>query len=113
MKAHRGFESLPLRQLALERGEAWQKDEFVNEKLIHFAIWAAVILAVFGYLWWQGQIKSLSLYVQETMVELKKCSWPSWVELRGSTLLIIVTVAALSVFIIVVDTILRTIFIHH
>ena len=69
-------------------------------------------MVVFGYLWWQGQLKNLSLFIQETREELKKCSWPSWVELRGSTLLIIVTVAGLSAYVMVVDLILRTIFIH-
>jgi preprotein translocase subunit SecE len=79
---------------------------------IHIAVWAAVIVAVFGYLWWQGQIKALSIFVQETREELKKCSWPSWVELRGSTVLIIVTVAMLGLFVVVVDRILFTVFIH-
>ena len=69
------------------------------------------IVAVFGYLWWQGQIKNLTVYVQETREELKKCSWPSWAELRGSTLLIIVMVALLGLFVFVVDMILKKIFI--
>ena len=79
---------------------------------IHFAIWAVVIVALFGYLWWQGQIKRLAVYVQETREELKKCSWPSWVELRGSTVLIITTVALLGLFVVIVDRILFVIFIH-
>ena len=79
---------------------------------IHIAGWAAVIVAVFGYLWWQGQIKALSIFVQETREELKKCSWPSWVELRGSTVLIIVSVAALGVYVFVIDQVLLAIFIR-
>ena len=79
---------------------------------IHFAIWAVVIVALFGYLWWQGQIKRLAVYVQETREELKKCSWPTWVELRGSTLLIITMVALLGIFVFIVDHILFAIFIH-
>ena len=71
-----------------------------------------VIVALFGYLWWQGQIKRLAVYVQETREELKKCSWPSWVELRGSTVLIITTVALLGLFVVIVDRILFVIFIH-
>ena len=78
---------------------------------IHIGIWAAVIGAVFGYLWWQGQIQRLAVYVQETREELKKCSWPSWEELKGSTALIIIAVGLLSAFIMVVDRILFTIFI--
>ena len=71
-----------------------------------------VIGSVFGYLWWQGQIQRLAVYVQETLEELKKCSWPTWLELRGSTVLIIVTVLLLGVFVVAVDTILFKIFIH-
>jgi len=75
-------------------------------------IWAAVIGGVFFYLWWQGQIQRLAVYVQETREELKKCSWPSWIELRGSTILIIVTVALLGLFVVIVDRILFTICIY-
>ena len=62
-----------------------------------------VIGAVFGYLWWQGQIQRLAVYVAETREELKKCAWPSWEELKGSTALIIIMVALLGGYIVVVD----------
>ena len=78
----------------------------------HIAIWAVVIGAAFGYLWWQGQIQRLAVYVQETREELKKCSWPSWEELKGSTALIGIMILMLSAFIFVVDTILFKIFIR-
>ncbi len=78
---------------------------------IHIGIWAVVIGSIFGYLWWQGQVQRLAVYVQETREELKKCSWPSWDELKGSTALIIIAVGLLSAFIMVVDRILFTIFI--
>ena len=70
------------------------------------AIWAVVIGAVFGYLWWQGQIQRLSVYVGETREELKKCSWPSWIELKGSTVLISICVGLLGLFTYVTDQIL-------
>jgi preprotein translocase SecE subunit len=78
----------------------------------HIAIWAAIILAVFGYLWWQGQIKRLAGYIVETREELKKCAWPTWEELKGSTALIIIMIALLSVFVVVIDRILFTVFIR-
>jgi len=84
----------------------------VNNSWIEIIVWAVAIGIVFGLLWWQGQIQRLSLYVRETREELNKCSWPSWIELRGSTVLIIATVAVLGVFVVVVDRILFTIFIH-
>ena len=73
-------------------------------------IWAAVISAVFGYLWWQGQIKLLAAYVLETREELRKCSWPTWDELKGSTLVIAVSIAAMGGFVYIVDQIFFTIF---
>jgi len=85
--------------------EFWSGINFVNNWTT-IVIWAAVVAAVFGYLWWQGQIQRLAVYVQETREELKKCSWPSWIELRGSTLLIIVAVGLLGLFIVIVDFIL-------
>ena len=84
----------------------------MNNNWIHFTVWAAILIAVFGYLWWQGQIKRLAVFTQETREELKKCSWPSWVELRGSTFLIITSVLMLGAFIFVVSQILQYVFIH-
>jgi preprotein translocase subunit SecE len=97
---------------AASLGPAAPERIIVNSSWIHIAVWAVVIGGVFGLLWWQGQIQRLSIYVQETREELKKCSWPSWIELRGSTILIIVTVALLGLFVVIVDRILFTIFIH-
>jgi len=70
-----------------------------------------IIGAVFGYLWWQGQIRALANYLQETREELKKCSWPSWVELKGSTVVIMVSIGLLGAFTWVVDQFLFVILI--
>ncbi|HEY3763480.1 MAG TPA: preprotein translocase subunit SecE [Verrucomicrobiae bacterium] len=77
---------------------------------IHYAIWAGVVLAIFGYLWYQGQITSFANYCRETREELKKCSWPSWIELRGSTALIGIVIAILGGFVIIVDILLNEAF---
>jgi preprotein translocase subunit SecE len=69
-----------------------------------------VVGAVFGLLWWQGQLARLTVYVQETREELKKCSWPTWDELKGSTALVIVSIALLGAFTFVVDKIFQFIF---
>jgi len=79
---------------------------------IHIAIWAALIGAVFGYLWWQGQVQRLAVYVQETREELKKCAWPTWEELKGSTLLIAVMIGALGLFVWVVDEVFFKVLFH-
>ena len=64
----------------------------------------------FFLLWKQGQIQRLAVYVQETREELKKCSWPSWEELKGSTALISIMIALLGLFVIAVDRILFYVF---
>ncbi len=66
-------------------------------------IWVVVIGGVFGLLWWQGQIRSLVTYWQETREELRKCSWPTIEELKGSTALVIVSIGLLGIFTVVVD----------
>jgi preprotein translocase subunit SecE len=73
-------------------------------------VWVVVIGALFAYLWWQGQIRRLALYVQETREELKKCSWPTWQELKGSTVLIAISIALLGAFTVCVDLIFNFIF---
>ncbi len=70
---------------------------------IHIAVWAVVIAAIFAYLWWQGQVTRFANYIRETREELKKCSWPSWIELRGSTVLIAIVIVLLGVFTVIVD----------
>ncbi len=62
-----------------------------------------MIGVLFGYLWWQGQIKRLATYILETREELKKCSWPTWDELKGSTVVITISIALLGGFVYVVD----------
>jgi preprotein translocase subunit SecE len=73
---------------------------------IHIIVWAAVIGGLFGYLWWQGQVRRFAVYIQETREELKKCSWPTWQELKGSTVVIAVSIALLGVFVMAADEVL-------
>jgi preprotein translocase subunit SecE len=77
----------------------------VNGNWITIGVWTGIIAMVFGLLWWKGYIARLTVYVQETWQELKpgKCSWPTWAELRGSTVLIMVTIGMLGVFLFVLD----------
>ena len=79
--------------------------------LTKILFWVVVIGALFGLLWWQGQIRSLAVYFQETREELKKCSWPTWEELKGSTTLIAISIGLLGAFTVAVDRVLFLIFI--
>jgi preprotein translocase subunit SecE len=83
-----------------------------NGSLITIAVWGAVILALFGLLWWKGYVARLTLYFQETWQELKpgRCSWPTWNELKGSTVLISVIIFLLGAFISVLDFVFNKVF---
>ena len=71
--------------------------------LITLFIWVAVIGVIFAVLWRTGQLVRLSTYVQETREELKKCTWPTWDELKGSTVVVVVSTALLGAFTVLVD----------
>ena len=66
-------------------------------------IWVLVIGAAFGFLWSKGYMLRLSAYVGETREELRKCSWPSREELKGSTLVVLVSIVLLGGFTVIVD----------
>ncbi len=53
--------------------------------------------------WWQGHFLQLADYVQETREELKKCTWPTWDELKGSTVVVTIAMALLGGFTVGVD----------
>ncbi|MCP5522806.1 MAG: preprotein translocase subunit SecE [Verrucomicrobiales bacterium] len=45
----------------------------------------------------------LSRYVVETREELRKCTWPTWPELKGSTVVVMITILLLGLYIAGVD----------
>jgi preprotein translocase subunit SecE len=73
---------------------------------ISLIITILVVGVVFGVLWYQGYLVKIRNYVAETQEELKKCTWPTWEELKGSTVLVMITMALLGLFTIVVDFVL-------
>jgi len=79
----------------------------VNQnEYITLAIWVGVIAALFGFLWWKGHLARLANYVAETREELKKCTWPSWDELKGSTVVVTISILILGLFTVGVDLVL-------
>jgi preprotein translocase subunit SecE len=62
-----------------------------------------VAMTAFTLLWRRGSFLWLSGYVRETQEELKKCTWPTWDELTGSTAVVMVSVALLGAFTVGVD----------
>ena len=61
---------------------------------------------IFGILWRKGHLVRLRTYVLETREELRKCTWPSRDELKGSTVVVMVSILILGLFTVGVDLIL-------
>lgn len=70
---------------------------------ITLALWALVVGGVFVYLWRKGLLLRLGTYMAETREELRKCTWPSLDELKGSTVVVMVTIAMLAIFTVLSD----------
>ncbi len=62
-----------------------------------------IVGVAFAILWWKGYLLQTSDYIKQTREELRKCTWPTWDELKGSTVLVSICVALLSLFIFVAD----------
>ena len=74
----------------------------MNEYL-KLGIWAAVIGGLFLFLWRKDYLLRMSNYVVETREELKKCTWPSVDELKGSTVVVMITLALLGAYTVGID----------
>jgi len=64
-----------------------------------------VLAAAFAVLWYNGQLVRLRNYCDETREELKKCTWPTWNELKGSTVVVMISILLLGGFTMVVDAV--------
>lgn len=71
--------------------------------IIKYSIGLAVAAVVFGVLWRLGYLLRLTNYIQETKEELRKCTWPTVDELKGSTVAVMVSIFILGVFTVGVD----------
>ena len=70
----------------------------------------AIVLVIFGLLWWRGYVQRFAAYWKQTTEELKKCSWPTFDELKGSTVVVMVSILLLGLFTFVVDKVLFALF---
>jgi preprotein translocase subunit SecE len=77
---------------------------------IKLIIWVVVVGGVFAYLWRKGHLARARKYVSETQDELKKCTWPSTEELKGSTVVVLVATILIGFFVVVVDLIYQLLF---
>ena len=70
---------------------------------VKLGIWVLVVGGVFVFLWKKDYLRRFAAYVGETREELKKCTWPSLDELKGSTVVVVVSTLLLGLFTIFVD----------
>ena len=65
---------------------------------------------LFAILWRKGYLAQLTTYVQQTREELRKCTWPTWDELKGSTVVITISIVLLGGYIVLVDQVFFRVF---
>jgi preprotein translocase subunit SecE len=70
---------------------------------IWLVVWVVVVGGAFLWLWRTGQLARLTVYVQQTREELRKCTWPTWGELKGSTVVVGISIVLLGAFTMLVD----------
>ncbi len=71
--------------------------------LVIIGIWGAIVGIIFVVLWRKGYLLQLTNYVQQTREELRKCTWPTWDELKGSTVVVTISIVILGGFVVLVD----------
>ncbi|MGO8928705.1 MAG: preprotein translocase subunit SecE [Limisphaerales bacterium] len=78
--------------------------------MIALLIWAVIIGIAFAYCWRKGYLLQLTTYVQQTREELRKCTWPTWGELKDSTVVITISIILLGGFIVLTDQVFFRLF---
>jgi preprotein translocase subunit SecE len=81
----------------------------VND-LTKILLWVAAVGLVFSFLWWKGHLQQIATYVQQTREELKKCTWPTWAELKGSTVVVSISIVLLGGLTVAVDFVFNWVF---
>jgi preprotein translocase subunit SecE len=70
-------------------------------------IWIIIVAALvggsFAWLWRAGHLARFANYVALTREELRKCTWPTLDELKGSTVVVTISIALLGCFTVAVD----------
>ncbi len=78
-------------------------NQFNMQDWVWIIIWVAVVGGVFAWLWRTGQLERFSEYVRQTREELKKCTWPTRDELKGSTIVVFISILLIGLFTVIVD----------
>ena len=78
----------------------------MDNDYLKLGIAVAVVGVIFIVLWRKGLLLRFSNYVQETKEELRKCTWPTWDELKGSTTVVMISIILLGAFTVIIDQVL-------
>jgi preprotein translocase SecE subunit len=81
----------------------------VND-LIKIGIWGVVVGVTFVILWRKGYLLQLTDYIKQTREELRKCTWPTLDELKGSTVVVTISILLLGGFIVLIDQVFFRLF---
>ncbi len=79
------------------------------QETIWIVVWAVIVGGVFLWLWRKGHVVRFKDYIQQTREELRKCTWPTWEELKGSTVVVGISIILLGAFTILSDFIFTVI----
>jgi preprotein translocase subunit SecE len=77
---------------------------------VKLGLYVVIVGGIFALLWRGGQLVRLSNYIRGTREELDKCTWPTWAELKGSTVVIMIAMALLGGFTYAVDSVFFAVF---
>jgi preprotein translocase subunit SecE len=70
---------------------------------IWIIVWVVIVSGLFGWAWYAGHLARFAAYVRQTREELRKCTWPSWDELKGSTVVVAISIVLLGGFTMLAD----------
>ena len=80
----------------------------MNDYIKYGLLGALVVVLII--MWRRGVLKRLGDYVMETREELRKCSWPGVDELKGSTVVVMISILLLGLFTVGIDFVLTLVF---
>ena len=83
----------------------------MQQSYIWIIVWVVLVGGLFAWLWQGGQLVRFANYIQQTREELRKCTWPTWDELKKATTVIVIFVAVLGLVIGWMDWLLQQIFV--
>jgi preprotein translocase SecE subunit len=73
------------------------------KELLPIIVTVVIAFIIFVILWRRGAFLRVSGYFQETKDELVKCAWPTWDELKASTVVCLVAIVLLGAFTVGID----------